>query len=254
MCRGLDELLKIKGEIPRRLFSMRVYRDSKTWERLERRAVRVVRDFCREFSSVEEPGAVLAELGIVPNPQHIFLSGDISFKYKYKEFKLKDFYPDLGISTEMVGGLELTGFGADYLITIENLIPYYYFIHNTKDNFLALYLGGYHNTLRRRLLKKIWDYCRENHLEMPFYHWGDIDYGGFQILTHLKEKTGIPLKPWRMDMESLKAFEHQGVKINNSYRSKLNGLLKKPEYECFFTVISYMLQKGVRLEQEAMLV
>lgn len=42
---------------------------------------------------------------------------------------------------------------------------------------MILYLGGYHNTVRRRLLKSIYDIFPE----AEYRHFGDIDAGGFEI-------------------------------------------------------------------------
>lgn len=252
LCRALKEVSQLNTEIPQRLFSVKVFGDSKIWSKLERRAARIIKDFNPEIN-MEEHKEILAETGIIQNPQHIFLSGNLELRTDNKIIRLEEFRPDLGISTEMINNLEIENIPADYVITIENLTPYYHYIKESRDNYLAIYLGGYHNFLRRSLLIKLWNFCRSNNIDLPFYHWGDIDLGGFRIFAHLRQKTGIPIFPWNMDIDTLKKHEEKAQNIAPSYSKKLQKLLNNPGYSLFAEVISYMLEKEIRLEQEALL-
>lgn len=252
LCRGLKELSKLEMEVPQRLFSVKVFGDSKTWGKLEKRAARIIKDF-NPVIDVEDYREILAETGIIRNPQHIFLSGNLELKAEKKIINLEEFWPDLGISTEMIKNLEVVDIPAGYVITIENLTPYYHYIKENSGNYLAIYLGGYHNALRRSLLIKLWDFCRKNSTDLTFYHWGDIDMGGFRIFDHLRQKTGIPIQPLYMDLETLKRHEEKAQKITSSYGKNLKKLLNLPEYSPFSDVISYMLENEIKLEQEALL-
>lgn len=57
---------------------------------------------------------------------------------------------------------------------LEHLTTFFRF---TRENSLIVYLGGYHNQARRKLLLKIYD----AYPDAKYYHFGDIDAGGFQI-------------------------------------------------------------------------
>ena len=54
-----------------------------------------------------------------------------------------------------------------------------------------IYLGGYHNSVRRKLLELLY----QDFPKAEYLHFGDIDVGGFEIYRDLCRKTGIPLKP-----------------------------------------------------------
>ena len=125
-------------------------------------------------------------------------------------------------------------------ITIENLTTFFRW---QEPESLIIYLGGYHNGIRRTLLKKIYQ-------ELPrisYYHFGDIDAGGFSILKDLRNKTGISFKMYRMDIETLKYYEKYGKELTESDRIRLKEMEKDEELQ---EVVSYMLLHNVKLEQE----
>lgn len=126
------------------------------------------------------------------------------------------------------------------MITIENLTTFFRW---QEPESLIIYLGGYHNSVRRTLLKKLYQ-------ELPnisYYHFGDIDAGGFGILKDLRKKTGIPFKTFCMDVETLKHYEKYGKVLTESDRIRLKELEKEEELQ---EVVSYMLLHDVKLEQE----
>jgi hypothetical protein len=84
-----------------------------------------------------------------------------------------------------------------------------------------------------------------------FHHWGDIDLGGFRILNHLRQKTGIPFKSYLIYLETLERYIEFGKVIENKgYLESLREMAGKEEYEEFAEVIGVMVEKRVRLEQE----
>ncbi len=88
---------------------------------------------------------------------------------------------------------------------------------------------------------------------VTFYHWGDLDLGGFQIFVHLKNL--IPeLQPLHMDVATLKENAKFGDTYDGKYRKRLQQLLDKEEYAVFYEVIQAMLHLGIKLEQEALTV
>ena len=106
-----------------------------------------------------------------------------------------------------------------------------------------IYLGGFHNAIRRNFIKKIAD----QNPTITFLHFGDIDAGGFYILEHLIKKTGISFKPFMMDVETLEKYRGSTKSLTENDRKRLNRLEKTR----FNEVISYMLEHNCKLEQEA---
>ena len=83
--------------------------------------------------------------------------------------------------------------------------------------------------------------------ELAFKHFGDIDAGGFLIMNHLKEKTGISFVPVCMDIETLVRCYDKTHPLTIEDVKRLERL---KDDECFKGVVEYMLANNVKLEQE----
>ncbi len=89
--------------------------------------------------------------------------------------------------------------------------------------------------------------------DVSFYHWGDIDLGGFEILAHLRKAAGMYIKPYMMDADTLKRYESLAKLIDEAYAKKLGLLLSDEDYSDVYGAIDYMIGKRIRLEQENIL-
>ncbi|MBE0466734.1 MAG: hypothetical protein IBX71_05860 [Candidatus Desulforudis sp.] len=257
--KALREAGRLEEEIPRRIFSQRVLGSTKAFDAVAGTVARVAAEFdprFRETAAGAGRSEVLAELGIVDNPQHIFISGGLQFSVAGRVIDVAHFHPDLGISTEMIRNMTITALPADYVITIENLAAFYSFVKSGPrksgpgGNVLAVYLGGYHNTLRRRFLFKIREFADQNGRQIAFFHWGDIDFGGFCVFAHLRDNCLPRLQPLFMDEATLTRYRKYCLPFNDRYAKKLRRLREDERYRVFHPVIAYMLQHRVRLEQE----
>lgn len=131
-----------------------------------------------------------------------------------------------------------------------HIVPENFFVPLASPNKLMMvYLGGYHNTVRRKLLWNIYE-------KLPgavYLHFGDIDVGGFEIYLDLCKKTGIPFRPYLMGVEQLQQYERYTKKLTENDRRRLDVLRKKSENEEIQPVLEYMNAQGVKLEQECIL-
>lgn len=260
----LNSIVELDGEVPIRIFSVRILNDSKRFRQIESRVVRILKDFSPEIQEDWDNKSVLAEFGLLDNPQYINLSGNLTFKYNGREIRVSDFEPDVGLPVEMIEGMEIIALDVDYIITIENLTPYQQFIRKNSDSYLAIYLGGFHNRWRRKLLVKLKEFIESKESggevitgypvrEISFKHWGDIDLGGFLILKHLRETTGIDFRPYQMDVETLKRHSKQARSLpDHAYKQRLRELLKVDDLVMVHETVRYMLENEVMLEQEAL--
>lgn len=238
----LDTIVKIlsqKEEIAKRMFSISLFNNSKYFEEIESKITMIM----KEFGPYSEDVDVLAEENIMNNPGYVFLKGSGIFKLNQATIDLNELQGEIGLSTQLLKHFSIKNLNVRRVLTIENLTSFHLF---QPKNELVIYLGGFHNTIRRRFLSNIYS----SNKNIPFYHWGDIDLGGFRILNHLRNKTRIPFKPYRMDLETLKHFKRYAMKIDGSYQNKLKNSLNKPEYKEFQDVIQFMIDKNIRLEQE----
>jgi len=240
------------GDIAKRLLSVRLYGDSKRWQALEKQIIAIIKEFnLIEPWETEDSAETLAERGIVNNPGQINLAGPLIFSTSSGQVDLQAFYPDLGLSTEMAADLTVNSCPAEAVVTVENKTSFYQYVRCMPVAHLAIYLGGYHNPPRRKLLRELDRYFKKNNRQVSFYHWGDLDYGGITIWQSLVEKTGLSFQPLLMDEETYIKHLAYGQPIDDSYCRKLAGLLENPALEVLHALIRLMLEHKIRIEQEA---
>lgn len=236
---ALRKMQKLEADILKRNFSKAVFNDSKLFEKkLENRVCKII----REFSGEEERGneAILQEYHIVNTPTFVFIKGDLSVKVNQQIINLFDYGYELSLSSDAVQNLSITRIGVDKIITIENLTTFVAFHDST---FVCLYLGGFSNHVKRNLLRKIYDF----NSALEFYHFGDIDAGGFLILEDLKVKTEILIQPYLMDENTLKNHQSNWNHLTENDRKRITEFVK-PHYP---RVANFMLENECKLEQES---
>lgn len=109
---------------------------------------------------------------------------------------------DFALSDEAIDNMNIISVNKKRVVTIENLTTFHYF--NDSDS-IIIYLGGYHNSIKRKLLKKLSSFDSN----LSWFHMGDIDWGGFEIFLHLKKMTGIDFVPLHMGTEELIVHKHE---------------------------------------------
>ena len=233
---AVDLLLKVDSETFTRDFSGRSFKDSKLFDRISSKVVNLL----FEHGDFPEKDQVLENLNIIKNPTYVNFKGAGAIVISGQRIDLNQFKSDIAFSSSMledIEGIEVTG---KSVITVENLTSFH--TSESADAFL-IYLGGFHNRIRREFIKKI----HEQNPDVEYYHFGDIDAGGFYILEHLRRQTGIGFKPYNMDLRTLKQYQAYSKKLTENDRERLKRI-KVPEFE---NVIQYMLDNDCKLEQEA---
>ena len=236
---AVDQLLKIETEMYIRDFSVKVFNDSKLFDGISGKVVSLL----YEYGDFAEKDRLLGDLNLIKNPAYVNFKGAGVITIKGQKIDFSALNGDLAISSsllEEIERIEVTGIG---VITIENLTSFHSF--QQKDMFV-IYLGGYHNQVRRDFIKKI---HQQNH-DIGFYHFGDIDAGGFYILEHLQRQTGIDFEPYKMDLATLQEYAGYAKKLTDNDRERLSKL----QAGRFGDVISFMLENNCKLEQEAVTV
>jgi hypothetical protein len=131
------------------------------------------------------------------------------------------------------------------VVTVENLTSFHDY-HAGTDT--VIYLGGFHNAVKRRFLELLY----EENPSVEYYHFGDLDAGGFYILSHLRRKTAIPFRPLHMDVETLQNYSPFTKPLTANDRKRMQLLLEMPEFTgTDGDAIRYMLDHDCKLEQEA---
>lgn len=226
-----------------REFSISHFQDSKYFERVESRIAKVFRQFSGEFMEMDTL-ELLAEYGIYRTPNYVYFKGNAKIAIGEEIVDLSLLKQGIGISGEDLVGIRFSDLGSiKKVITIENLTSFFRY---REEDSLLIYLGGYHNRIRRTLLKMIYEIIPD----AKYYHFGDIDAGGFAILLDLRKKTGIPFMSYHMDLDTLKQYRQYGKCLTETDRKRLEQISKAEEFR---EIIGFMLEENIKLEQECIM-
>ena len=242
-----------------REFSIDHLGDSKKFENMIGLIGKILRRFGSGYEEMDVY-EILSEYQIYHTPNYVYLKGCgcLVQKEQKTEKDIQRFQIDfaalqqgIGISGEDINTLALTGISkVKRIITIENLTTFYRW---SEPESILIYLGGYHNQVRRRLLQMIYKQLPQ----AEYLHFGDIDVGGFEIYLDLCRKTNIPFQLYHMGIPELKKYEKYSKKLTENDNKRLDKMLEKlrenPEInscEQIAEVLKYMKITQLKLEQE----
>lgn len=236
-------------EIYIREFSIHCFGDSKMLEKRLSLIGKIMRRFSENYEGMDND-AILAEHGIYHTPNYVYMKGTGCLQIGKQNrcmVNLEELHQGIGLSGEDLDTLQwMDSSLVKKVITIENLTTFFRW---EEKNSVLIYLGGYHNTVRRQLLQKLY----KAFPQAEFLHFGDIDIGGFEIYRDLCRRTGIPFRPYLMDIEQLQQYSEYGKKLTENDLRRLDELLEKEEYRDVWPVLEYMREHGEKLEQECIL-
>ncbi len=230
-------LKNLSQEMYYRNFSVKQFGDSKKFELLQGK----ISSLLFKYGEFSEKESVLDELGLLKTPSYIHIKGNATIYWQ--DGKLLDVAcldGGVGISTADVKKIASVKVQDEKIVTIENLTSYFSF---SEPNVCAIYLGGFCNHLRREFLMKVYD----SEPAKEYFHYGDIDAGGFYIFEHLRKTTGIPFEPLLMDTDTLCKYKPYWKELTKNDVSRLQKI-KSPIFQ---EVIAFMLKEHCKLEQEA---
>jgi len=247
----LQALPALTAETPYRVFSVRVFNDTKRFEAIKSHIVSLARLGNPEWKRIPTE-EVLRELNLVANPNHIHLSGNWQLVTANGEIlNLSGFTPSMGFPAAQISTLQSVH--AESVLCIENLTTFHQqvdrYIAKHADNgrqytqhaFICIY-GNPSPTIRRflRLLPET----------TPVSLWSDLDYGGFNILSQLRRTVNEQIQPFLMDIETLESNIPRARPLTASDRTNLKRLSLRPELHDIRPVIEHLLKRGLKLEQE----
>ena len=233
---AVDEILKVEEETYERDFSVRVFKDSKAFEKIRPKVVNLL----FEYGDFPEKDQVLETLNIVKNPTHVHFKGAGYMVLSGQTIDFSSFKSDIALSSSLLEDVESIKITGKTVMTIENLTSFH---SAKKEGVFIVYLGGFHNKVRREFIKKIY----KDNPDISFCHFGDVDAGGFYILQHLKNKTGIDFKPYKMGIQTLKEYSDFWKPLSENDGRRLSNLLESE----FGETVKYMIENNCKLEQEA---
>ena len=240
------------NELLKRVFSVRCFGDSKHFERVvETRLLRILKKYldCDDQTTDEQ---LLNQIGIVKYPEQFEFCGPISLNFP--DGKRLDFSNLSGGSTiygqDMVATQITLSKGVCCILSIENKANYFdYISKHRKPEELVIYHGGQYSPSKQLFLQAV----AQASEQLSWYHWGDIDYGGFSMLARLRREISSSIQPYRMNKQELITFVALTTSFSTEYSKKLHDLTTKDELRDCSECLAYMLLNCMRLEQEALL-
>ncbi len=238
----------VREEIPYRVFSVRVFNDSKRFDSLKGAVARLARRHQGEWRALSDR-EILRELGLVPNPDHLYLYGPWRLVDPQGQvMSLSEFNPSVGIPSALAARVQQASVNAARVVCVENLTPFYELVRYEDQGLAALCLWGNPSPASRHLLRCL---AQDLPADVPLLLWADIDYGGLSILAQLREKVSRRFTPYRMDCDTLDAHLHWAQPLSSVDERNLTRLKRRPALSDVTSLIDHMLWKGIKLEQEA---
>ncbi|MCD7752737.1 MAG: DUF2220 domain-containing protein [Lachnospiraceae bacterium] len=183
---------------------------------------------------------LLGEHNIFSNPSYLYIKGEATIIFRNLPPVELSLNTPVAYSSESVESMERIDIHGSRVMTVENLTS---FNRVREKGYFYLFLSGYHNTAKQRLLKHI----AEQNKETEWFHFGDFDPDGFLIIEHLRTKTGIDFQPIHMGVDELKGYQRYGRQLEEHDRKKAKTLLEKGKYTAEMT---FMLEQNCKIEQE----
>lgn len=234
---AVKSILENQSEIYIRELSVKLFNNSKRLEEIESS----VRSLLYKYGEYDNKDTVLEEHNIIKTPSYVMVKGK-GILHCGQEINLTKIEGDVGLSTQTLKSLSFVELNGADVITIENLTNFHKY---QSEDELVIYLGGFHNSVKRDFIKLV-SKCNPN---TKFKHFGDIDAGGFYILEHLINKTGIDFKPYNMDIHVLEKYKKYWIPLTENDKSRLKVFLSKNS--SYNEVIEFMLCNNCKLEQES---
>ena len=243
----LSALSSLETETPYRVFSVRTFNDSKRFDELKTAIVRLARWANREWKSFSTED-VLRELNLVANPNYIHMAGNWQLTTQNGEIlSLGGFTPSIGFPATQIETIQSVDIHAESILCIENLTSFHEFLranstYNTQ--YAIICLMGNPSPPIRRLLRLIPD-------TTPIHLWSDMDYGGFNILSQMRRCVRHQIYPYLMDIPTFEAYVRLSRPLTSTDVTNLRHLCAKPELANVKPIIEHLMQRDLKLEQEA---
>ena len=234
---AVKAVLSNQNEIFIRELSVKLFNNSKRLEAIEN----TIRSLLYKYGEYDDKDTVLEEHNIIKTPTYVMVKGK-GILHCGETIDLSKIKGDIGLSTQTLKALSSVELKGANVITIENLTTFHKY---HSDNELVIYLGGFHNSIKRDFIKLVAK-CNPGTV---FKHFGDIDAGGFYILEHLKKKTGINFLSHNMDITTLEKNKDHWMKLTENDKNRLLSINEKTT--CYKDSIDYMLKNNCKLEQES---
>ena len=241
------------AEYMERVFSLRTFGNSKTFERdVKSRILSILRKYLDNDDDATDED-ILRQVGIAKYPEQFEFCGNISVAFNSGVIDFSHLQSGgMFFSSDLSSGSIIIDPSVESVKTIENRANYVEYIRKTKtEKELVIYHGGQFSPRKREFLQMV---AKVLPKDCKWYHWSDIDYGGFIMLSRLRREIVSEAIPYRMSSSELERYSNLAAPTSVAYIEKLKRLKNCCELSDCYDCIDYMIKNRMRLEQEAMLI
>lgn len=224
--------------------SMLVYGDSKWFENNNYEEICTI--MRTATGKIKEEGerndAILSLFYVIPAEQEIFIKGNWRIEWEQYALDISKFQGGIAIASGDVQSIKSISVNTENVMTIENKTSF----QRLRDGkYAMMYLGGFANRYQIEFLKKV----ISDNPNIRYYHFGDIDIGGFLIHKHLCCETSKRFELYCMGIKQLcdMRYSHCLRELTDNDMSRFGTLM---EEELYNEVLKYMKENNVKLEQE----
>ena len=190
---------------------------------------------------------VWASLGLRREPQPLLIAGTGTVLLD-GELELPLATTFLGVPLDALQGVRTD---AACVLSVENLASF----HDAArapgvDRTLVLYTGGMPSPAWRQAYARL---LRSLPADVPVWHWGDIDEGGFRIAAVLADtvsRSGNRLRPWQMSPAEVLPIE--GADTSVPAPDVLQAMCRWAERAGWTGIADALRAQPLHLEQEAL--
>lgn len=242
-----------EDEILERVFSIRCFGDSKRFETVIRpKFISVLKRYLDDIEEDAKDEEILRRVGIVKYPEQLEFCGPIQIEL---DGGIVDYTPLQYGATVNAKDVRMGRFSISNsvkrVLFIENRANYVdYIFHDKHLEELVIFHGGCYSPVKGLFFQKLISAALPS---TEFFHWGDIDYGGFSMLARLRRNIIPEIKPYRMSEEELIKHRDYAILFGESYLQRVIELKNFPELKDCINCLNFMITNRIKLEQEAML-
>lgn len=255
----LDALVHLEEPVEKPIFSARVFKGVERLEmpeekltpskifrkKYESKVVHILKEYSPDYAEGMSDDEVLAAHGILSYAQTLEWKGPLVYTLNGNI----TINTSSGIYGTIINARTLEQAepvslpGVKRIFIIENKANYEKLAY--REDELYIFCHGFFSPKEVRFLKKL---AAVAEVEIGYYHWGDMDYGGIRIFQFNKSHIFPELKSYKMNREAYETAiaAGAGVLIEEDKRRKLEKL-EAGELEELKTCI---LERGLEIEQE----
>ncbi len=237
----LNAISRLQEDVWKRVFSNNIFEDSKVFEdAYQAKVINVLCKFSNRVSTDMEADEILTEFKILSYSQMLECKGSFQYEITIPQYIAesildKNIHSKTNVDTSVfyfghnINAQTLTwGKVIDVkdirkVMTIENKANYESMTYD--KHCLYIFTHGFFSFKERAFLATLNQLLPET---VEFYHWSDMDYGGFRIFQFVKNRvfSGRNIKPFKMgEREYVQAMNRQtGKEIGASTREKLEKI------------------------------